>query len=131
MQMNELFTMAINCKTLWLKRRSNGYHSENLHCVSRIHKKLDVQMKFNMLSGQNPRRYSASLPDSGWLAIMTASPKELLYGCFRFYMTELSYALLKPHFIGNTMSVDAERCESFESYEEIGNSLYGLALQKR
>ena len=121
--LNDLFTKAVNYKTYRLECRSARYNAEVARHISRIRKKLDVQMKSHTFSGQDP------IAVLGFVARfkMACDHKGVSQGdavwCFQLYLTGQAHALLQSRLMGNAMAVDAEQRDMLESYEEVVNFL--------
>ena len=121
--LNELFTKAVNYKTYRLARRSAQYNSEVARHISRIRKKLDVQMKSHTFSGQDPIAILGFLARFKRVCDHNGVSQGAAVWCFQFYLTGQAHALLQSRLIGNTMAVDSEQRDMLESYEEVFNFL--------
>lgn len=85
--LNALFTKAVNYKAYRMERRSTRYNSEIALRISRIRKKLDVQMKSHTFSGQDPIAVLGFLARCKMACNHNGVSQGAAVWCFQFYLT--------------------------------------------
>ena len=121
--LNDLFNKAVNYKTYLLERRGGRYDSKVARNINRYPNKLDVQMKYQTFSSQDPIALLGFLARLRIACDHNGITDGVAVWCFQLYLTGQAHALIQSRLIGNTMADDVERRELLRTYQQVVNVL--------
>ena len=119
----EIFAKAVNYKSYRLQNRTDTYTSATSSRVTKLEKKLKIQMGSHTFSGKDPITVLAFLARFRDACDKNDVAAGIAVWCFQYFLTGSARHLVASRLVGRTMATDADQEDMLSTYDEVVNFL--------